>query len=82
MNVPTTIRDVRTVLENRRAERSARRRLSEELAAYQTPSERAELDHMLGRYSAEETREIREILNRQDYERQRSGSGLGGHRAA
>ncbi len=82
MNVSTRIREVRTVLANRRTERVARRRLSEELAAYQTPSERAELDQMIGRYSADETLEIREILNRQDYERQRSVSGLGGHRAA
>ena len=82
MNVSTRIREVRTVLQNRRIERVARRRLSEELAAYQTPAERAELDNMIGRYSAEETREIREILNRQDYERQRSASGIGGHRAA
>ena len=81
MNVSTKIREVRTVLANRRTERVARRRLSEELAAYQTPSERAELDQMIGRYSADETREIREILNRQDYERQRTTTGLGGHRA-
>jgi hypothetical protein len=82
MNVSTKIREVRTILANRRTERVARRRLSEELAAYQTPSERAELDQMLGRYDADETREIREILNRQDHERQRTVSGIGGHRAA
>jgi hypothetical protein len=82
MNVSTSIREVRTVLENRRAERLARRRLSEELAAYQTPAERAELDQMIGRYSADQTREIREILNRQDHERLRTASGIGGHRAA
>jgi hypothetical protein len=35
---------------------------------------------MLGRYSAEETREIREILNRQDYERQRGATVIGGNR--
>ena len=82
MNVSTSISTVRSVLASRRTERHARRRLSEELAAFQTPSERAELDHMLGRYSSEETREIREILNRQDYERQRAASGIGGYRAA
>jgi hypothetical protein len=82
MNVSTKIREVRSVLAGRRTERVARRRLSEELAAYQTPSERTELDQMLGRYSAEETREIREILNRQDYERQRTATGIGGYRAA
>ena len=82
MNVSTRIREVRTVLANRRTERLARRRLSDELAAYQTPAERSELDQMIGRYGADETREIREILNRQDYERQRTVSGIGGHRAA
>ena len=81
MIVSTRIRAVRSVLAGRRSERLARRRLSEELAAYQTPSERAELDEMLGRFSVEETREIREILNRQDYERQRTATGIGGHRA-
>jgi hypothetical protein len=82
MNISTKIREVRTVLESRRTERVARRRLSEELAGFQTPAERTELDHMLGRHTAEETREIREILNQQDYERQRSAAGIGGYRAA
>jgi hypothetical protein len=71
-----------SALRNRRTERLARRRLSEEIAAYQTPSERAELEQMLGRYSPEETWEIREILNRQDYERYRTAAGIGGHRVA
>lgn len=82
MNILTKIREIRTALANRRTERIARRRLSAELAAYQTPAERSELDQMIGRYSADETWEIREILNRQDYERQRTASGIGGHRAA
>ncbi|MGW4948124.1 hypothetical protein ACWEOZ_41775 [Actinoplanes sp. NPDC004185] len=74
------LRDVRVNLANRRTERTARRRLSAELAAFQTPAERAELDFILGRHTQEETREIREILNQQDYERQRAGSGIGGYR--
>lgn len=73
---------LRAALANRLTERRAHRRLSAELAAFQTPSERAELDFMIGRYSAEETQEIREILNRQAYERQRSVSGIGGRRGA
>jgi hypothetical protein len=83
MPLKTRIRAIRTELQNRRAERLAHRRLSEELAAYQTPAERIELDEMLNRHSAEETRLIREILNRQDHERQRTMAGIGssGYRA-
>ncbi|GIE31273.1 hypothetical protein Ait01nite_043180 [Actinoplanes italicus] len=60
------IRDARTSLSHRLAERRAHRRLSDELAAFRTAAERTELDLMLGRHSAEETREIHAILNRQD----------------
>ncbi len=76
----TALRGVRTTLANRRTERIARRRLSDELAAFRTPAARRELEEMLGRYGAEETREIRDILARQDYERQRMATVLGGHR--
>jgi hypothetical protein len=81
MKVSTRIREVRTELANRRVERAERRRLSAELASFRTPAERAELDHMLGRHSLEETREIRAILNQQEYERQRTYSAVGGHRS-
>jgi maltooligosyltrehalose synthase len=81
MRFSTRIRAARTALANRRTERIAHRQLAKELAAFQTPSERAELDQLLGRHSAEETREIREILNRQDYERLRRSTVLGGFRA-
>ncbi len=80
MPLTTKLRDVRVNLANRRTGRDARRRLSAELAAFQTPAERAELDFILGRHTQEETREVREILNRQDHERQRAGSGIGGYR--
>jgi hypothetical protein len=80
MPLQTTMRELRGNLANRRTERIARRRLSAELAAFQTPAERAELDFILGRHSQDETREIREILNQQDYERQRAGSAIGGYR--
>jgi maltooligosyltrehalose synthase len=72
------IREARAVLADRRTERDAHRQLSAELAAFQTPAERAELDNLLSRHSAEETRLIREILNRQDYERLRRSTVLGG----
>ncbi|MEU4622712.1 hypothetical protein AB0G04_22425 [Actinoplanes sp. NPDC023801] len=63
------IRDTRTAISHRLAERRAHRRLSDELAAFRTAAERSELDLMLGRHSAEETREIHAILNRQDASR-------------
>jgi hypothetical protein len=83
MPLKTRVRAIRTELQHRRTERLAHRRLSEELAAFQTPAERAELDQMLSRHSAEETRLIREILHRQDHERQRTMAGIGssGYRA-
>jgi maltooligosyltrehalose synthase len=76
--VKTRIRQVRSTLANRRTERVAYRQLSRELASFQSPAERAELDHLLSRHSSEETQAIREILNRQEYERQRRSTVLGG----
>ncbi len=70
MPLATTIRGLKSTLAHRRTERLAHRRLSAELAAFQTPAERAELDELLSRHSAEETRQIRAILSRQDFDRQ------------
>jgi len=78
MQLKTKIRDVRVNLASRRIERAAHRRLSEELAAFKTPAERAELDMMIGRHGYEETRQIRAILNQQDFERQRAMSAIAG----
>ena len=80
MPLKTRINDVRVKLVNRRTERVARRQLAAELASFVTPAERAELDQMLGRHSAEETREIREILTRQEIDRQRKATVVGGYR--
>jgi hypothetical protein len=66
MKLVTRLRDARTALANRRTMARAHRALSAELASFRTAAERAELDQMLSRYSLEETREIREILIRQD----------------
>ena len=73
---------IRKNIANRLIERRAHRQLSDELASFQTPSERAELDEMLSRYPVEETRQIREILSRQDVARQHATTVLGvaGHR--
>lgn len=81
MPLKTRIQDVRVRLANRRTERVARRQLAAELAAFQTPAERAELDQLLGRHTPEETREIREILTWQDLERQRRAAVVGGYRS-
>ena len=69
------IRNARTAISHRIAEHRAHRRLAEELAAFRTAAERTELDLMLGRHSAEETREIHAILNRQDAERRYTSAG-------
>ena len=66
MKLKTRFAAVGAALRSARDERIARRRLAHELAAFVTPQERAELDSMLGRHTLDETREIREILNRQD----------------
>ena len=83
MQFTTKFRDVRTALANRRTMRIAHRKLSAELASFRSPAERAELEQVLGRHSAEETRQIREILYRQDAERQyaaaRRSATLGGY---
>jgi hypothetical protein len=80
MKIKIRMRDLRARLAGRRTERAVRLRLSAELAAYQSPAERAELDLILGRHTHEETREIRAILARQDSERQRAGNLIGSTR--
>jgi hypothetical protein len=79
MSLGTRIRATRTALANRRIERIAHRRLAAELAEFQTPSERAELDQVLARHTAEETREIRAILNRQDVARVHRATFVSGY---
>lgn len=61
----STIHSLRTSLARRRVVRAQRRRLALELAEYRTPAERLELDLILGRHSAEETADIRAILDQQ-----------------
>ena len=78
MSFSSSMRTARTALANYRIERRAHRQLAEELAAFQTPAERSELEQMLSRYSSDQTREIREILNRQDYQRAHRSMVLGG----
>jgi hypothetical protein len=46
----------------RRAERAERARLRAELASYRTPSERADLEAMLARHSADEVAELEAMI--------------------
>jgi hypothetical protein len=80
MQLAAKIRHARTILSDRRAERLAHRRLSAELAAFASASDRAELDEILDRYPAQETRQIRTILSRQDTDRQLAVPAVGGIR--
>jgi hypothetical protein len=65
MSTPTTIiSSLRAALDARRAQRRDRARLSREIAGFRSPGERLELDEILERHTAEQTREVREILAR------------------
>ncbi|WP_199442322.1 hypothetical protein [Umezawaea beigongshangensis] len=65
----TAVEFVRNYLEARRAIRRDRLNLERELASYDTPSARLDLDAILARHTDEDTREIQAILNRQDVNR-------------
>jgi hypothetical protein len=61
----TTLQDIRAELANRRNARQNRRELERQLAAYDTPSARLEIEAILDRHHPDDTREHREILRRQ-----------------
>jgi hypothetical protein len=46
----------------RRAQRAERNRLRAELASYRTPAERADLEAMLARHSADEVAELEAMI--------------------
>jgi hypothetical protein len=50
----------------RAAARRERRRLAAELASYQTPSQRLDLELILAQYPQQDTEEITKILRMQD----------------
>ena len=66
MQLAARIRHARTTLSHRRTVRHADRQLAQELAAFASVSDRAELDHIIERYPAADTHQIRAILGRQD----------------
>ncbi|MEP7054829.1 MAG: hypothetical protein ABI912_06235 [Actinomycetota bacterium] len=67
---PTKLSIVRGRLRERREAHQRRLRLERELAVYDSPSDRHELDAILSRHTAEQTLEIDRILARQAVRRQ------------
>ncbi|MFT7837468.1 hypothetical protein Q5530_15095 [Saccharothrix sp. BKS2] len=55
---------VRTYFATRRAIREREARIEREMAAYNTPSARMDLEAILARHSTHEARELEEILRR------------------
>ncbi|WP_346834040.1 hypothetical protein [Saccharothrix sp. CCNWLY140-2] len=63
------LESVRTYFATRRELRKREAELSRELAAYDTPSARQDLEAMLARHPEHETREIEAILRRHTLDR-------------
>ena len=61
----STIQAIRDEFATRRAARRGRLNLERQLAAYDTPAARLEIETIVARHDAEESREVRDILNRQ-----------------
>ena len=64
MSTSSAIASLRAAVAARRAQRRDQARLTWELASFAAARERLELDAMLERHTAEQTREVREILAR------------------
>ena len=60
----TTISTMLDTLAARREARQIRMRLERELASYATPAERAELDAIISRHTADETAYLQDVLAR------------------
>jgi hypothetical protein len=73
--VTTTLITLRSSLADRRAAHRARTRLERELAGYDTPSARRELDAVLARHTAEQIAPIEKILSLQSVGRTRRAGG-------
>ena len=70
MTHPTTaIRTLRNSLSSRRAARRSRQSLERQLASYNTPSERLDLEAAVDRHDPADTAEIKSILHHQSMER-------------
>jgi hypothetical protein len=64
MKAPETVTSLRELLTERRLVRQRSKRLQEELASYNTPAERLELDAIVSRHTTEEIAELEEMLGR------------------
>ena len=64
-----SVKSLRSSLATRRDARLKRRSLERQLASYTSESDRLELDAILSRHTAEETSELRSIINRQAMDR-------------
>ena len=73
--VTSTITTLRSTLAHRRSAHRARTQLQRELAGYDTPSARRELDAILARHTAEEIAPIERILSQQSVGRTRRAGG-------
>jgi len=63
--IVSTVRDSLAAHRAHRADRHQRQELARELAGYSSPTDRLELEEILGRYSDSDTRDVRDILHRQ-----------------
>ena len=63
--IPAKFAAAREFVADRRAAAARRRVLEAELAAFSTPADRLEIETIVSRYPDEETREVRDILDRQ-----------------
>jgi hypothetical protein len=73
--VTSTMTTLRSTLSNKRSAHRARTQLERELAGYDTPAARRELDAILARHTAEEIAPIEAILSRQSMDRTRRAGG-------
>ena len=64
-----SVKSLRSSLASRRGARLERRSLERQLASYTSESDRLELDAILARHSAEDSSELRSIINRQAMDR-------------
>jgi hypothetical protein len=64
-----SIATLRESFTDRRTAREQHRQLARELATYSSESDRLDLDAILARHDADETREVRTILAQQDVTR-------------
>ena len=73
--VTTTITTLRSSLAHRRSAHRARAQLQRELAGYDTPSARRDLNAILARHTPEEVAPIERILSQQPVGRTRRAGG-------